>query len=105
MSKLASDQPWRVGLVGAGVLAQMRARALCRMGTEARLAAIADPRDDRARAIAGVDQGMRVYSDGTDMAGDRDLDAVVLSTPPALREAIAIACIKAGKHLLCEKPL
>jgi predicted dehydrogenase len=87
------------------MIGQMRARALHEMDAEARLAAVADPREDRARAIAGTDHCICVYSDGIDIARDGDLDAVVLSTPPALREAIAIACIKAGKHLLCEKPL
>lgn len=33
------------------------------------------------------------------------VDAVVIATPPALHEPMALAAIRAGKHVLCEKPL
>jgi predicted dehydrogenase len=87
------------------MIGQMRARALRKMDSEARLVAVADPRKDLGLRIAGRDHAIRVYADGGDMARDGELEVVVLSTPPALREAIAIPCIEAGKHLLCEKPL
>ena len=39
------------------------------------------------------------------MAERNDIDAVLVCTPPDLHHAIALAALKSGKHVLCEKPL
>ncbi len=36
---------------------------------------------------------------------DSDIDAIVVATPPEFHPAMALAAMKAGKHVLCEKPL
>ncbi|MBI4661353.1 MAG: Gfo/Idh/MocA family oxidoreductase [Verrucomicrobia bacterium] len=45
------------------------------------------------------------YTDYTEVLKRDDLNAVVIATPNVLHAPIALAAIKAGKHVLCEKPL
>jgi predicted dehydrogenase len=97
------DAPLRVGLIGAGFIGQMRAQALVQLPGMFEVAAIADAREDLARAVAGPDT--RTYTDGLALADDQDIDAVILSTPPSSHSMLGLRCIRAGKHLLVEKPL
>jgi predicted dehydrogenase len=48
---------------------------------------------------------VRSAGDGLAVAEVDDVDAVILSTPPADHEVVGLACLEAGKHVLCEKPL
>lgn len=50
-------------------------------------------------------QGIFVYSSYENMLADDTLDAVLIATPNHLHKGEAIAAIKAGKHVLCEKPV
>src|SRR3954451_21876769 len=97
-------EPLRVGLIGAGLIGQLRARALARV-PGLRLVAVADRRAELARAAAAYGKGVRQFSDGLALAGDPQVNAVILATPPASHEPLGLACLAAGKHLLCEKPL
>lgn len=49
-------------------------------------------------------QGLRMAADYEKILADKDVDAVVLSTPHSLHAAQVIAAAKAGKHVFCEKP-
>jgi predicted dehydrogenase len=104
VTNTSPDKPLRIGLIGAGMIGKMRARALAQMSGEAVLVAVADPREDEARAIAG-DGDVRVVSDGRLLAEDDGVDAVILSTVPALHVPLGLPCLQGGKHLLVEKPL
>jgi myo-inositol 2-dehydrogenase / D-chiro-inositol 1-dehydrogenase len=47
----------------------------------------------------------RVYSDGHDLIGDDGVQAVLIASPGSTHEEFTLACIVAGKPVLCEKPL
>jgi predicted dehydrogenase len=98
-----SAGPLRIGLIGAGMIGTFRARALGAV-KDARLSAVADADPDRARRLAHR-ANATVYDNGGALASAPDIDAVILSTPPALHEPLGLACLRAGKHLLVEKPL
>jgi predicted dehydrogenase len=104
MSPHSSSVPLRVGLIGAGVIGRFRAQALAQIPSM-RLVAVADEQQARARAIAPKGQELRCLARGEELAGSPDLDAVIVSTPPASHERLTLAALAAGKHVLCEKPL
>lgn len=95
-------RPIRVGLIGAGGMGKLRARAIARVPS-LRLTAVADARPGAAEAIVGG--GVAAETDAATLAANPEIDAIVLSTPPVSHEALAMACLRAGKHVLCEKPL
>ncbi|MCB1022470.1 MAG: Gfo/Idh/MocA family oxidoreductase [Acidobacteria bacterium] len=89
----------RFGLIGAGEIGALRARALGRLSGSS-LVVAADRDRDRALRLAPetADDAREVYSRD-------DVDAVLICTPPNLHEEQAVAALDAGKHVLCEKPL
>jgi len=57
-------------------------------------------------ALAGAaDAGVRGYAELEEMLASEQLDAVTIATPPAEHAGVAMACFRAGLHVLCEKPL
>jgi predicted dehydrogenase len=66
---------------------------------------IAGPDVDRCRAAAKEFDIPRVVSDYRDMLAMPDIDAVSVCVPNVYHHVIAVDALKAGKHLLCEKPL
>ena len=59
----------------------------------------------RFEAEARAQGVSRVTADFASLIGDADVDLICVATPPALHAEMAIAALRAGKHLLCEKPL
>jgi len=90
------------GLVGAGAIGLLRARAVGRT-PECRLMAVAD--QDATRARAAAPPGAQACDDYRRIIERPDVEAVIVSTPPASHQEIALAALAAGKHVLCEKPL
>ncbi|HUF90706.1 MAG TPA: Gfo/Idh/MocA family oxidoreductase [Gemmatimonadota bacterium] len=94
-----------VGLVGCGQLAQTAHLEILGSLAGVRLAAIAEPDDDRRASAAARVPGVRALSDYRHLLALDDVDAVVLSLPPAAHADAAIAALQAGKHVYVEKPL
>ena len=91
----------RVALVGAGRIAQTWAEALEGSGS-CMLTAVADVDAGAARRLAG-DRCPAVTSLQELFALD-GIDAVIIATPPALHEELAVAACEHRLHVLCEKP-
>ena len=66
--------------------------------------ALADPHSPtlRKRSASSSRDG---YADYTDALADSRVDAVVVVTPTSLHKAIVLEAARAGKHVLCEKPM
>ena len=95
-----------VGMIGTGNRgAHVMRRVMEVPGT--RIAALCDIKPDRldAAASAAASQNPRTYRDYRELLNDREVNAVHISTPCNLHVEMAIAALKAGKHVYCEKPV
>jgi len=95
-----------IGVIGAGKFGTVHLNAFRQLEYNgvARLAAVAESSPDRATEIE-QQYGCPVFTNYRQMLERIDLDAVSIATPDHLHREIAIAAAKAGKHILCEKPL
>ena len=94
----------RVGLVGRGFAAELHMQGYRRIfGVDAEVTAVA-ARGDQVRAFAAKHRIATIYRDIEALLADRAIDIVDLCTPPALHGAMILAAIRAGKHVICEKP-
>jgi predicted dehydrogenase len=93
----------RFGLIGCGDIGRLRAAALAE-SRAARLVAVSDLDAARAQALAAR-HGAAVAADWRALLERDDVDAVIVSTPPVVHEEQCVAALRAGRHVLCEKPL
>jgi len=94
----------RVGVVGAGFLAETRARCWHRV-RGARLAGGVAAHRDRAEAWSARHGGVPVWDDVEAMLASGEVDLVDLCVPNALHRPFAELAARAGLHVLCTKPL
>src|SRR5436305_3738786 len=74
---------------------------------DAKVVALCDIKPDRldkAASTASRDNPA-TYADWRRILDRKDIDAVFIATPPYLHSEMAIAALKAGKHVYCEKPI
>ncbi len=93
----------RVGVVGLGVMGAGHLRTLIANVPRAQVAAVCDVDVARARLIAG--DRMRMHEDPVALIRSEDVDAVLVASSDATHADLVLACIDAGKPVLCEKPL
>lgn len=94
-----------IGLIGAGVMGADHARLLRAGIAGARLAAVQDFDEERARGVARDFGADRTHRDAMDLIADPAVDAVVVASPDETHASLAVACIERNKPVLCEKPL
>lgn len=94
----------RFGIVGCGVIAPNHARAVLAV-EDAELAACCDIIPERAEKLAADHGAPKVYTSYDEMMADPDIDAVCVCTPSGLHGEVTIAAARAGKHVMCEKPV
>lgn len=96
-------QHYKVGLVGCGGISSAHIPALMGMDNVT-ITAVCDPRADRARAAADR-TGAEICRDFDALIARTDIDVVHILTPHFLHAPMAISALKAGKHVLTEKPM
>ncbi len=94
----------RIGLVGAGMIGDVHVENVRNdgRGEVVRVATASRATLDAKLPKYGVARGSL---DWRDVVGDRDVDAVVVASPPHTHAEIALAALDAGKHVLLEKPM
>jgi myo-inositol 2-dehydrogenase/D-chiro-inositol 1-dehydrogenase len=93
-----------IGIIGAGVMGGDHARTIARHVAGAHVAAISDVDQARSAAIGG-EVGARLLPEPEAVISDPDVGAVLVASPDATHADLVLACFKAGKPVLCEKPL
>lgn len=94
----------RFAIVGAGVISPLHARAIF-SHPEAELTAIVDEVPEKAEVLAKEFGSPPIYATVDEMLKNGEVDAVCICVPSGLHRDITLAAARAGKHVLCEKPL
>lgn len=93
------------GIVGCGGIARIAHLASFKEIPEAKVVAISRRTEHEGRRIAHEFGVENWYTDNNRVIEHKDVEAVIVATPPRYHKEITIACAKAGKHVLCEKPM
>lgn len=97
-------KPLKIGVIGCGSIAKHRHIPEYMANEHAEIVAVCDIVKDRAQEMA--DQiGAKAYTYYKELLKDESIEAVSVCTPNALHAPISIDALKAGKHVLCEKPM
>ena len=95
----------KVGIIGSGFEADIHATSFAMVREFVEVVAVASPTPDNATAFAERHGIPKSYTDYREMLRDRDIEMVTITTPNHLHASMTIDCARAGKHILCEKPL
>jgi predicted dehydrogenase len=95
--------PLRIGIIGAGRMGRIRAFS-ARAHPGCRLVSVFDSVPARAQALA-TELGCLVDEGWEGLLQRPDLDGVVIATPHKFLSPIAVAAVRAGKYVFCEKPM
>jgi 1,5-anhydro-D-fructose reductase (1,5-anhydro-D-mannitol-forming) len=92
-------------LLGTGVIAQSRMAPAIARHAGSRIVAVVSTSATRAARFASATRAASAYTALDAALGDDAVDAVYVSTTNELHAEQAIECLRAGRHVLCEKPL
>src|ERR1700704_4061249 len=95
----------KIGIIGSGFQADCIAGAVQAMPEEGEVVAVASPTKGHAAGFAQRHGIPRAYTNYEDLLRDRDVEMISITAPNRLHAQIAIDGAKAGKHVVCEKPL
>jgi predicted dehydrogenase len=99
------DRLLRVGVLGAGQIAQAAHFESCTKARNAELFAICDVADDLRERMAIAHGATKTFNDYDKMLADPEVEAVIIATADAFHVPASIRALEAGKHVLCEKPV
>ena len=94
----------RFGIIGGGMAGPLNAGALQDI-PEAEIAAFCDINLELAKSFSEKYNIPSYCTDYRELLERKDIDAVCVVTPPFLHEEMVIAAARAGKHVMCEKPI
>ncbi|AGX03119.1 MULTISPECIES: Gfo/Idh/MocA family protein [Bacillaceae] len=94
----------KIGVIGCGSIAKHRHLPEYHLNGRAEIMAVCDIVEERAMDMAALYHA-EAYTSYEDLLENPEIDAVSVCTPNYLHAPISIAALKAGKHVLCEKPM
>jgi myo-inositol 2-dehydrogenase / D-chiro-inositol 1-dehydrogenase len=95
----------RIAVIGAGVMGADHARIVAEEMPGATLQVVCDMDTLRARKVADDLGATDVATDPQAVIARTDVDAIIVASPDFTHAPLSLACIRAGKPVLCEKPL
>ncbi|MDQ6754477.1 MAG: Gfo/Idh/MocA family oxidoreductase [Actinomycetota bacterium] len=93
----------RFALVGAGIIGSQHSKIMSGLTDELELAAVVDVDRARAEKVA-AEHGAAVFTSLTEALAGPEFDAVSVCTPTGAHGEVAIEALRAGKHVIIEKP-
>lgn len=101
-----TEERVRIGLLGAGFIAAMHCQAYAACSRPpARVVAVAARRRSSAEALAARFGIAAVANDAAALLAREDVEAIDICTPNRSHAPLALAALRAGRHVLVEKPL
>ena len=104
---MESNKKVRIGIIGCGGIANSKHMTSLKTLSNVEMVAFCDISLDRAEKSAqkfGTTDA-KVYSDYTELLKDSTIEVIHVCTPNKSHAEISIASMKAGKHVMCEKPM
>jgi predicted dehydrogenase len=101
--KIDVNQALRAGVVGAGFIGRVHARAVRTLGHV--VAGVAASSPQRSREAAGDLGALRAYDTADELVESDDIDVVHVCTPNHLHAPVVRKALLAGKHVVVEKPV
>jgi predicted dehydrogenase len=104
---MSPAEPLRVGLIGCGMIGQIHADGLAKLAEDGEIDPVvaADPSAEAREAVARNCKFGKLVEDADEVINHPDVEAVMITSPTASHRDIVLSAVKAGKPLLCEKPL
>lgn len=93
----------RFAVVGAGVIGTHHGKVISELAERIELVAVADHHVERAERLT-ADRGGKAFVSVTDALAAVEVDVVVVCTPTGAHGQVAIEALRAGKHVILEKP-
>lgn len=101
---MTSPSRIRIGVLGAAAIVPMALTNPARAVREVQITAIAARDPKRAQSFARKHHIPRVHETYNDLLADPEIDAIYNPLPNSLHAEWTIGALRAGKHVLCEKP-
>lgn len=95
----------KVGIIGSQFQGDIHAASFQIMPEEAEVVAICSPTPGHAEETAKKYSIPRVFLDYKEMLREKDIEMVTIAAPNALHRDMTVDIARAGKHVVCEKPL
>lgn len=93
----------KFGIIGTGSISGIHAKAIAAMDG-CSLHSVFNHRPEKAGQLA-AEYGAKAFSNFAEFLADPELEIVTIATPSGAHFAPALDALKAGKHVICEKPL
>lgn len=103
-SKISRSKKVRLAIIGTGGMANQHALRFKAI-KECEIVAVCDVDAKRVQDFAAKHGVPATFTSADEMLKQVEIDAVSVVTPDRFHAPVSLQCIKAGKHVLCEKPL
>jgi predicted dehydrogenase len=95
----------KIGLVGAGAVAQIGYLPVIAERKDLVLEAVCESNSEKVDIISRMYKIEKIFTDYEKMLQDSEIDTVIIATPNYLHTPMAISALEYGKNVLCEMPL
>jgi len=103
-AKLKKQTRYNIAVLGVGAIGREHIESF-QKHPAARVVAVVETSVERGREIAGRFGIADVYTDYRELLARRDIDVVSIALPNYLHAPVALAALRAGKHVMIDKPM
>ncbi|WP_127588312.1 Gfo/Idh/MocA family protein [Paenibacillus koleovorans] len=101
-----NQRKFGIGLIGCGSISRHHIEGCAGLADECEIRAVSDLVPEKANtAAASIGANVQAYTDYTQLLSRPDIDVVAICSPPFAHKVPVIDALRAGKHVICEKPM